>query len=115
MRATARANPLFHSIYFAPSSLGASSNSLIETRTPNRINEDFDSPAPDTTLTARFGHCQGELLNLCLSGCASSNMFDGVMDLGGMIMKGVPEQVREALCRIFLIFSSNHLMRPLRV
>ena len=76
--------------FIGPGGVILLARSIVETRTVERINSDFDNPAPDCTLTARFGACQGEMLNLCLSGCASSNMFDGVMDLGGMIMKGVP-------------------------
>ena len=65
-----------HTVYMAP-------------RGTAQIIDDMDSAPPECSLTAQWGHCSQELINLLLTGVASSNVFDGVMDLGGLLMKGV--------------------------
>ena len=49
--------------------------STLLSRGLGRVSADMDEAAP---LVARFGHCTQELLNLMLTGTASSNVFDGV-------------------------------------
>ena len=67
--------------------------SLLATRTTQFIKEDMDYPPPDCTMTAQFGHCSQELINLLLTGACTSNVFDGVMDMGGgLLMKGIMER-----------------------
>lgn len=54
--------------------------SLLLSRGLARVREDADEP---TALVARFGHSTQELLNLLLTGEATSGIFDGVQSLGG--------------------------------
>lgn len=55
--------------------------SLLLTRTVEYIQQDdMDECVP---LVARFGHCTQELLNLCLTGEAVTNVFDGIKYIGG--------------------------------
>jgi len=54
----------------------------------------MDYPPPDCSFTAQFGHCSQELINLLLTGAATSNVFDGVMDMGGLPLKGVMSRPR---------------------
>lgn len=62
--------------------------SLMLTRTPGVVRADMDDDTQP--LIGRFGHCSQELVNLMLCGQATSNVFDGVQDLGGgMVLKGV--------------------------
>mmetsp|Transcript_34526 Transcript_34526/g.79821 ORF Transcript_34526/g.79821 Transcript_34526/m.79821 type:complete len:436 (+) Transcript_34526:52-1359(+) len=71
-------------------------SSLILTRTPTTIREDMDdaqhsSTGSSFTLTGQFGHCNQELINLLLCGCATSNVFDGTVDMGeGFVVSGIP-------------------------
>ena len=47
--------------------------------------DDFENP-----MVGRFGHCSQELVNLMLTGKATSNVFDGQQDLGdGLLLRGV--------------------------
>ena len=66
--------------------------SLLLTRGINNIAEDMD----DSTngLIGNYGHCNQELVNLLLTGRASSNVFDSTKPLGdsGMVLKGVLER-----------------------
>jgi hypothetical protein len=55
--------------------------SLLLTRGLDQVLEDMDDV--DNTLIGHFGHCTQDLLNLLLSGKASSNVFDGMKPLGG--------------------------------
>lgn len=48
----------------------------------------MDDPHPHCAFTAQFGHCSQELMNLLMTGAATSNVFDGVKDMGGLLMKG---------------------------
>lgn len=54
--------------------------SLVTTRGLDRLAADADEPG--SPLVARFGHCSQELLNLCLTGAGTSNVWDGVHGLG---------------------------------
>ena len=46
------------------------------------------------TLVGQFGHCNQELLNLLLSGSATSNVFDGTVPMGntGLTLRGIPKR-----------------------
>jgi len=60
--------------------------SLVLTRGIDNIrNEDMDM---DSTLIGQFGHCNQELINLLLTGRATSNVMDGNIPLGdsGMLI-----------------------------
>jgi hypothetical protein len=48
---------------------------------------------PESTLTAQFGHCAQELMNLLLHGRAVSNVFDGDVPMGdsGLTLHGIRE------------------------
>jgi hypothetical protein len=68
--------------------------SLIRTKGIDSIKEDMDDSA--ATLTGQFGHCSQELLNLLLTGSATSNVFDGSVPMGdtGLMLCGVQERSR---------------------
>lgn len=66
--------------------------SLLHTRSVDGIRADMD--APDCSLTVHFGHCAQELLNLLISGRATSNVFDGVKTMGETSLRGVRERTR---------------------
>ena len=53
--------------------------SLVLTKTPEEMHREFDDPT--TPLIGRFGHCSQELVNLMLTGTATSNVFDGVQEM----------------------------------
>eukprot|EP00795_Rhopilema_esculentum_P008431 gene8431-14412_t len=69
--------------------------SLVFSRTIKRIKSDMDEP--NGTLIGSHGYCTQELVNLCLTGKAVSNVFDGIMELdsGGAtksLLKGIEKQ-----------------------
>jgi hypothetical protein len=46
-----------------------------------------------SSLVGQYGHCNQEMLNLLLTGCASSNIFDGEIPLGdGLFIRGVTKR-----------------------
>jgi hypothetical protein len=55
-------------------------SSVVLTKGIYAVREDMDDP--QSRLIGQFGHCNQELLNLLLTGEASSNVFDGEMELG---------------------------------
>ncbi|CAK4148454.1 unnamed protein product [Aphanomyces euteiches] len=64
--------------------------SLMLTRRLDRLRDDMDDP--DSSLTGgQFGHGTQELLNLMLTGRATSNVFDGTDPMGdsGLALRGV--------------------------
>jgi hypothetical protein len=63
--------------------------SLVATRTIDQVKEDMDDS--ENYLTAQFGHCAQELVNLLLCGYASSQVHDGEVALGdsGLVLRGV--------------------------
>jgi hypothetical protein len=65
--------------------------SMLMTRGMDRIREDMDEPG---ALTAEHGHCTQELMNLLLTGVATSQVFDGSRPLGdtGLVLRGVSAQ-----------------------
>jgi hypothetical protein len=63
-----------------PSGVALLMYSVLLSRGLERVRADADEPTP---LVARFGHCSQELLNLLLTGEATSGIFDGVQSLGG--------------------------------
>jgi hypothetical protein len=65
--------------------------SLLATRTVEKIKQDMDDP--HSHLTAQFGYSSQELINLLLTGQATSNTFDNTMVLGeGLNCHGIQEQ-----------------------
>jgi hypothetical protein len=63
--------------------------SLTSSRTVPVIQEEFDDPE-GTRLTAQFGHCGQELMNLMLTGQAVSNVFDNTLSPSGdMVCRGI--------------------------
>jgi len=64
--------------------------SLVQTRGSNSLKEDMDDPN-FSHLTSQFGHCSQELLNLLLTGTATSNVFDNTVnvDNSGLVCRGV--------------------------
>lgn len=61
--------------------------SMVASRGASVIHEEFDDPV-GTKLTAQFGHCSQELINLLLTGQAVSNVFDNTMNLG-VVCRGI--------------------------
>ena len=61
--------------------------SVVLSRGVARVRADMDDPS--STLIVRFGHCGQELVNLMLTGEATANVFDGVIDEGGVSLRGV--------------------------
>ena len=63
--------------------------SLAASRTIPVLQKEFDDPV-GTRLTAQFGHCAQELINLLLTGQAVSNVFDNTLSPSGdMVCRGV--------------------------
>lgn len=64
--------------------------SLVETRGYEALRDDMDDP-DYSRLTSQFGHCSQELLNLLLTGAATSNVFDNAVnvDNSGLVCRGV--------------------------
>lgn len=66
--------------------------SLVCSRGKERIKADFDDLA-GCKLTAQFGHCSQELINLLLSGQAVSNVFDHNLSPDkGIMCRGIQQQ-----------------------
>ena len=61
--------------------------SLMLSRGLDRVTLDMDIDS--NTLIGPFGHCTQELLNLLLTGTASSNVMDGSISMNGMVVKGI--------------------------
>ncbi|GLE03073.1 hypothetical protein PINS_up011952 [Pythium insidiosum] len=66
--------------------------SVLLTKGVTTIRDEMDDR--DGALTGQFGHCSQELLNLLLTGIASSNVFDGTVPMGdtGLVLRGVMER-----------------------
>lgn len=66
--------------------------SLLLTRGIENVLSDMDDRG--NGLIGSFGHCNQELVNLLLTGCATSNVFDGTKPLGdsGLVLKGVQDR-----------------------
>lgn len=71
--------------------------SLIFTRGPRVVKSDMDDP--EARLTGQFGHCGQEMLNLIITGQASSQVHDGIVDLAdtGLQLRGVSSRPRVGL------------------
>jgi hypothetical protein len=71
--------------------------SIILSRGVLRVKADKDSGVGEATgLLGRFGWCTQELLNLVLTGAATSNAFDGVKTLGGEAVPAAAESASAA-------------------
>ena len=70
--------------------------SLLLTRGVDTVKGDMDEPMP---VTARHGHCTQELLNLALTGRATSQVFDGSKPVGdtGLVLQGIDRRPRIGL------------------
>jgi ubiquitin carboxyl-terminal hydrolase MINDY-3/4 len=64
--------------------------SLMLSRGLERLAQDMDIDS--NTLIGPFGHCAQELLNLLLTGAASSNILDGNISMNGMMVKGISQR-----------------------
>lgn len=66
--------------------------SLVLTRGIEEVASDMDDRG--NGLIGNFGHCNQELVNLLLTGQASSNVFDGTKPLGdsGLVLRGLKER-----------------------
>ena len=65
--------------------------SVVLTRGIDEMRADMDEPMQ---LTATHGHCTQELLNLMLTGRATSQVFDGIKPVGetGLVLRGVEKR-----------------------
>ena len=63
--------------------------SLVLTRGVQNIKKDMDDEF--NSMIGQFGHSSQDLINLLLTGMATSNIFDGTMPMGdsGMMLKGI--------------------------
>lgn len=64
--------------------------SVLLCRGVENIRQDMDSP--DNSLIGRHNHSTQEVVNLMLTGRATSNLFDNRLDVEGTILKGVQQQ-----------------------
>ena len=66
--------------------------SVLLTRGASEVQGDMDDSSQP--LIGQFGHCSQELLNLLLSGAATSNVFDGSVPMGdsGLTLRGIPKR-----------------------
>jgi len=83
--------------------------SLVFSRTIECIKDDMDEK--NATLIGAHGYCTQELVNLCLTGKAVSNVFDGNMELdsGGdekSLLKGIGKQSDIGLLSLFEHYES---------
>ncbi|RQM25454.1 hypothetical protein B5M09_007006 [Aphanomyces astaci] len=69
--------------------------SLMLTRGVSRLQDDMDDVESSLT-SGQFGHGSQELLNLMLTGRATSNVFDGVVPMGdsGLVLRGVQSRAQ---------------------
>lgn len=71
--------------------------SVILTRSCSITAKDMDEHG-SSSLIGTHDYCSMELVNLLLTGCASSNVLDGLRDLGGgAVLKGVKSRARVGL------------------
>lgn len=68
--------------------------SALRSKQAPALRDEMDDP--ETTLTGAFGHCSQELVNLLLTGRATSNVFDGDVPMGdtGLMLHGVAQRPR---------------------
>ena len=93
--------------------------SCILTRGIDNVREDMDSK--DSQLMAAHGYCSQEMVNLIITGTASSNVFDNKVVLGSekeqTVLKGVVGQSEVGLLSLFEHYKScsvgSNLKSPL--
>ncbi|GAX82694.1 hypothetical protein CEUSTIGMA_g10120.t1 [Chlamydomonas eustigma] len=73
--------------------------SLLLTRGVHVVRSDMDEAS--NALMGMHGYCTQELVNLILTGQASSNVFDGNKDLDGSKLKGIEKPCRLGLLTLF--------------
>jgi ubiquitin carboxyl-terminal hydrolase MINDY-3/4 len=78
--------------------------SAIFTRSFERIRQDMDDSR--TGLIGGHDYCTQELVNLLRTGAAVSNVFDGVRDLDGLVLRGVARRSRIGLLSLFEFYKS---------
>jgi len=68
--------------------------SILLTRGLASVQQDMDDPTQPMVTT--YGHCTQELMNLCVTGRAASNVHDGTISLGdeedSVVLKGIERQ-----------------------
>lgn len=66
--------------------------SALRSKQASVLRDEMDDP--ETTLTGAFGHCSQELVNMLLTGRATSNVFDGDVPMGdtGLMLRGVAQR-----------------------
>ncbi len=77
--------------------------SLLLTRGIEQVKSDQDQYEGEQPLVGQFGRCSQTLMNLLLTGKATSNPHDGVQDVGGLQLRGVelPDLVLEKIRKDF--------------
>ena len=75
--------------------------SLILTRGIEHVRADMDTMADVSSLIGRHDYAAQELVNLMLCGRAHSNVFNGKKDLGGMVLRGIPERSDIGMLTLF--------------
>ena len=82
--------------------------SCLLTRGVEKVHADMDSP--DTALMAAHGYCSQEMVNLLLTGQASSNVFDNQIELGSgtdsTLLKGIQRPSEIGLLTLYEHYQS---------
>jgi len=92
-----RIKELLQSQYSSEAGVMLFVSSLIHSRGFQRIKEDMDDP--EALLTGQFGHCGQEMLNLILTGQATSQVHDGIRPIAdtGLNLRGLTQRPRVGL------------------
>jgi hypothetical protein len=75
--------------------------SLIFTSGLDNVRQDMDKMIEAPSLIGRHDYASQELVNLMLCGHAHSNVFDGTQDMGGMLLRGIPNQTNIGMLTLF--------------
>ncbi|KAI9100602.1 hypothetical protein DFS34DRAFT_684653 [Phlyctochytrium arcticum] len=72
---------------------------LLLTRSARKVTSDMDEPG--NALIGAHGYCTQELVNLILTGRAVSNVFDGVNEAEGFVMRGITTRAQTGFLSLF--------------
>jgi len=72
--------------------------SIVLTRSIENIESDRDEA---TSLIGAHSYCSQDLVALCLTGKARSNVFDGDKDLGGLLLRGIDRRASVGFLSLF--------------
>jgi hypothetical protein len=75
--------------------------SLILTSGLKHVKDDMDTMIDAPSLIGRHDYASQEMVNLMLCGHAYSNVFDGQRDMGGVILRGIPNRTNVGMLTLF--------------